>query len=165
MEIFQFDRREKVIEYHGSQGMRATRIAAGDGEVRLTCLALEPGGVIGTHPATVPQLFLVISGEGWTAGPDHERVPVAAGWGVRWEQGEIHTTGTDTGLVALAVEGAPLSLFAPEPPGEGAEARLQRRLSSSAGTVRPTGWPAPTPPPGTPPAGKTGPAGSAPSGR
>jgi hypothetical protein len=116
MQIFQFDRREKVIEYFGSQGMRATRIATGDGEVRLTCLTLEPNGVIGTHPATVPQLFLVISGEGWTAGPDGERVPVAAGQGVRWEQGEVHTTGTGTGLVAIAVEGAPMSLFEPEEP-------------------------------------------------
>jgi hypothetical protein len=116
VEIFQFDRRERGIEYFGSQGLRATRIAAGDGEVRLTCLALEPGGVIGTHPATIPQLFLVISGEGWTAGPDGERVPVAAGHGVRWDAGEIHTTGTDTGLVAVAVEGAPMSLFEPEEP-------------------------------------------------
>jgi hypothetical protein len=116
MQIFQFDRREKIIEYHGSQGLRATRIARGDGEVRLTCLALEPDGVIGTHPAAVAQLFLVISGAGWIAGPDGARVPVAAGQGVRWEEGEIHTTGTDTGLVALAVEGAPMSLSEPEPP-------------------------------------------------
>ena len=93
MEIFQFDRREKVIEYFGSQGLRATRIATGDGEVRL-----------------------VISGEGWTAGPDGARVPVAAGQGVRWDAGEVHTTGTGTGLVAIAVEGAPMSLFEPEEP-------------------------------------------------
>ena len=119
MEIFQFDRREKIINYFGSQGLRATRIAAGHGlgvEVRLTCLTLGPNGVIGTHPATVPQLFLVISGEGWTAGPDGERIPVAAGQGVRWDAGEVHTTGTRTGLVAVAVEGAPMSLFEPEEP-------------------------------------------------
>jgi hypothetical protein len=114
--IFQFDRREKIIDYHGSQGLRATRIATGDGNVRLTCLAVEPGGVIGMHPATTPQLFLVLSGEGWTAGPDSERVPVTAGQGVRWDAGEVHTTGTDTGLVAIAVEGAPMSLFEPTEP-------------------------------------------------
>jgi quercetin dioxygenase-like cupin family protein len=116
VQIFQFDRREKIIDYHGSQGMHATRIAAGQGDVRLTCLALEPGGVIGTHPATIAQLLLVISGEGWTAGPDGERIPVAAGQAVRWDAGEVHTTGTDTGLTALAVEGAPLSVFEPEQP-------------------------------------------------
>ena len=116
MHIFQFDRRERIIDYHGSQGLRATRIATGDGNVRLTCLAVEPGGVIGTHPATIPQLFLVLSGEGWTAGPDSERVPVTAGQGVRWDAGEVHTTGTGTGLVAIAIEGAPMSLFEPEEP-------------------------------------------------
>ena len=116
MHIFQFDRRERIIDYHGSQGLRATRIATGDGNVRLTCLAVEPGGVIGTHPAAIPQLFLVLSGEGWTAGPDSERVPVTAGQGVRWDAGEVHATGTGTGLVAIAIEGAPMSLFEPEEP-------------------------------------------------
>ncbi len=116
MEIFRFDRGERLVQAYGSQGFRATRIAAGKGQVRLTHLAVEPGGVIGTHPATGAQLFLVIAGEGWAAGPDGERVPIAAGWGVRWEAGEIHTSGTQTGMTALAVEGGPLELFEPEMP-------------------------------------------------
>ena len=43
MEIFQFDRGEKIIRNFGSKGLLATRIAAGNGRVRLTCLTLEPG--------------------------------------------------------------------------------------------------------------------------
>jgi hypothetical protein len=117
VEIFRFDRGEHIIRRYGSEGLRATRIAAGDGQVRLTCLTVESGGVIGTHPATDPQLFLVVAGEGWIAGPDGERVPITAGWGVRWDAGEGHTSGTETGLTALAVEGAPLDLFEPEAPG------------------------------------------------
>ena len=116
MEIFQFDRAEKIIQRHSSKGLRATRIAEGGGQVNLTCLTLEPGGVIGTHPATDTQLFLVTAGEGWTAGPDGKRVPIATGWGVRWDAGENHTSGTETGLTALAFEGAALSLFEPEAP-------------------------------------------------
>ena len=69
MEIFQFDRREKNVGRFGSRGLLATRIAAGDGTMNLTCLTLEPDGLIGTHPATNSQLFLVISGEGWVARP------------------------------------------------------------------------------------------------
>ena len=118
MEIFRFDRGERIVRRHGSQGLRATRIAAGNGQVNLTCLSVEPGGVIGTHPATEAQLFLVMAGEGWTVGPDGERVPIAAGWGVRWDAGESHTTGTETGLTALAVEGDPLDLFGPETPAQ-----------------------------------------------
>jgi mannose-6-phosphate isomerase-like protein (cupin superfamily) len=119
VEIFRFDRGERIVRSYGSQGFRATRIAAGDGRLRLTCLTVEPGGVIGTHPATEAQLLLVVAGEGWTAGPDGQRVPIAAGWGVRWDAGESHTSGTDTGLTALAVEGDPLELFEPEIPRSG----------------------------------------------
>jgi len=66
VEIFQFDRGEKIIRSFGSKRLLATRIAAGNGRIHLTCLTVEPGGVIGTHPATEAQLFLVIAGEGWT---------------------------------------------------------------------------------------------------
>jgi quercetin dioxygenase-like cupin family protein len=114
VEIFRFDRGERVVRAFGSQGFRATRIAAGEGQVRLTCLSVEPGGMIGTHPATGAQLFLVTAGEGWVAGPDGERVPISAGWGARWAAGEVHTSGSRTGLTVLAVEGAPLELFEPE---------------------------------------------------
>jgi hypothetical protein len=114
VEIFQFDRGERIVESYGSRGLRATRVAAGTGQVRLTCLTVAPGGIIGTHPATDSQLFLVIAGHGWAAGPDGERVPINAGWGVRWDAGETHTSGTEAGLIALAVEGSPLDLFEPE---------------------------------------------------
>jgi hypothetical protein len=112
VDVFRFDRGEKVIERFGSAGLRATRVATGNGEIQLTCLALAANGVIGTHQATGTQLFLVIAGEGWVAGPDGQRVPVSAGWGARWEDGEVHTSGTEDGLVALAVEGDALDLWA-----------------------------------------------------
>jgi hypothetical protein len=116
MQIFQFDRGEKNIRSYGSAGFRATRVAAGEGRVSVTCLQVEPGGLIGTHPATAAQLFLVIDGEGWVAGPDGERTSITAGWGVRWGAGEIHTSGTQTGFVALDITGGPLELFEPETP-------------------------------------------------
>ena len=108
--------REKSIRRHSSRGLAATRIAAGEGKIHLTCLTVEPGGVIGTHPATSAQLFLVIAGEGWIAGADGRHIPIRTGWGVRWNAGEEHTSGTETGFTALAVEGAPLGLFEPEMP-------------------------------------------------
>jgi hypothetical protein len=117
VQIFEFDRGEKIITRYGSEGLRATRVAASDGNLNLTCLSLAPGGVIGTHPATATQLFLVIGGDGWVAGPDGQRVPISTGWGARWEAGEEHTGGTDTGLLALAVEGSALDLVDPEDPG------------------------------------------------
>lgn len=116
MEVFRFDRGEKMIRNFGSEGVRATRVATGDGRIHLTCLTVEPGGIIGTHTATEVQLFLVIAGEGWAAGADGRRVPISPGWGVRWDAGEDHTSGTDAGITALAVEGAALDLFEPAVP-------------------------------------------------
>jgi hypothetical protein len=116
VEIFRFDRAEKIMRRYDSERIRATRIAAGEGQVHLTCLTIGPGGIIGTHPATDTQLFLVIAGEGWTAGSDGARVPITTGWGVRWDAGENHTSGTETGLVALAIEGTSLALSNPEEP-------------------------------------------------
>lgn len=70
--------------------------------------------MIGTHPADGPQLFLLLTGSGWVAGPDGLKVPLTAGQGVRWSAGELHTSGTNTGFTALALEGPPLELFAPD---------------------------------------------------
>jgi hypothetical protein len=114
LHVFQFDRAERPITRFASTGATATRVAAGDGAGFVTCLTIAPGGAIGTHPAPVRQLFLVLAGEGWVAGPDGQRVPPAAGWGVCWEAGEEHTSGSETGLTALAVEGDTLELYAPQ---------------------------------------------------
>ncbi|WP_190233115.1 cupin domain-containing protein [Streptomyces avicenniae] len=117
MEIFTFDRAERVVGRFGSVGTRATRVAAGDGgAVSLTCLTLAPGGTIGAHRAPVPQLFLVVAGDGWVAGADGRRTPVTAGTGVRWDADETHASGSEAGLTALALEGAGLRVFPPDPP-------------------------------------------------
>ncbi|WP_042434609.1 hypothetical protein [Streptacidiphilus anmyonensis] len=116
MEIFHFDRDERRITWHESVGLIATRIAAGEGPVHLTFLKVEPGGTIGTHPAATPQMFLVLTGDGWIAGPGGTRIPITAGQGVCWDEGEDHTSGTEHGFTALAVEGTPLALFAPQAP-------------------------------------------------
>lgn len=114
MKTFRFDRRERAISAHGSVGFIATRVASGDGRLTVTYLTVEPGGTIGTHPAASAQVFLVVSGSGWVAGPDGTRVPVSAGDGVRWEAGEVHTSGTGTGFTALDVSALSLSLFEPD---------------------------------------------------
>ena len=117
MEIFSFERAERLLTRHGSIGLHATHVAAVEGPVQVTCLTVEPGGIIGTHPATTAQMFLVVTGSGWVAGQDGNRVPITAGQGAHWEAGEDHTTGTGIGLTALVLEGPRLSLFEPETTG------------------------------------------------
>jgi quercetin dioxygenase-like cupin family protein len=63
-----------------------------------------PGGVIGRHPASTPQLFLIVVGEGWVSGEDGERVALATGEGAFWSRGEDHESGGETGMTAIVVE-------------------------------------------------------------
>ena len=114
MELFTFDRAEHQLTGHGSVGLHATRIAEFAGTTRATCLAVAPGGVIGTHPADAHQVLLVVSGSGWVAGSDGVHVAVTAGQAASWAPGEIHTTGSDTGLTAIALEGGQITVFEPE---------------------------------------------------
>jgi hypothetical protein len=51
---------------------------------------------------------------GWVAGDDGVRVPVTAGQAAYWAPGEVHTTGSDNGLTAIALEGGPVTVFEPK---------------------------------------------------
>ena len=73
-------------------------------ELHVGCVRLGPGGLIGMHPASTPQLLAIVEGEGWIRGPAVENTPVSAGTAVFWSEGEMHETGTDSGLVALVIE-------------------------------------------------------------
>ena len=79
--------------------MRATDAA------RTIVMHLPPDGIVGTHDATVRQLFCVVAGEGWVAGPDDVRHPIRPFHAAEWQAGERHTSGTETGMVAVVIEG------------------------------------------------------------
>jgi mannose-6-phosphate isomerase-like protein (cupin superfamily) len=124
MQIFTYDRDEHAVSGYDSVALHATRVAQFTEYARATCLTVGPDGLIGTHPAGSHQVLLIVAGSGWVSGSDGVRVPVSAGQGVYWEPGEVHTTGSENGLTAIALEGGPVSLFEPEPesePGQRAE--------------------------------------------
>jgi mannose-6-phosphate isomerase-like protein (cupin superfamily) len=56
------------------------------------------------HPASVAQLFVVVSGSGRVRLEGGEEMPVVAGSVVYWGAGEMHESRADDGLVALVVE-------------------------------------------------------------
>jgi quercetin dioxygenase-like cupin family protein len=72
----------------------------------------EPGGKIGEHVAGCGQLFLVINGAGWASGADGRRVDLAAGRGVYFERGELHSKGSETGMTAVIIQVTELALHA-----------------------------------------------------
>lgn len=114
MEVFRFDRAEHQVTGHGSVGLHATRIAQFTASARATCLSVAPGGVIGTHPAGSYQVLLIVAGTGWVAGNDGVQIAVTAGQAAYWAPGEVHTTGSEAGLTAIAIEGGPVTVFEPE---------------------------------------------------
>ena len=79
-------------------------------ELHVGCMRLGPGGSVGYHQATTPQLFAVVEGSGWiSSGKDRVHEPISSGGAVLWDEGEWHEVGTDNGLVAIVVEGAQLA--------------------------------------------------------
>ena len=88
------------------QSVAVSSIALGDGpgEAHVYCLYFGPGSSIGAHPTGFGQLFLVVQGEGWASGEEGERVPLAAGQGVYFQRGEMHTKGSETGMTVIMVQ-------------------------------------------------------------
>jgi quercetin dioxygenase-like cupin family protein len=73
---------------------------------RLSCLRLDAGGRIGRHPAVGRQLLLLIDGDASVSGTDGVAVVLRPGQAVIWSPGEQHETRSDTGMLALVLEGA-----------------------------------------------------------
>ena len=85
----------------GSVGARVRLLGA---EAHVAVIEIAPGGVVGRHPAAVPQLFVAVRGSGWVSGGDGEREPIEAGEAVAWERGEEHESGSDGGMTTIVVE-------------------------------------------------------------
>jgi len=112
MKIFRFDRETgKIIDRFGSSGFTLTRVTHLLEETMIQFAYLERGGVIGYHQAAVPQLFLVVQGEGWVREQAPARTQIQAGQGAYWEEGEWHEAGTETGMTAIIIEAVRFDLL------------------------------------------------------
>lgn len=72
--------------------------------IHVSCMRLPPGGLVGLHQASGPQLLAVVEGGGWFRGQEEERTRISPGEAVFWNAGEWHETGSDGGLVAVVIE-------------------------------------------------------------
>ena len=73
MRIIKFDPAHPVAAFD-SQSLSAQPLVRAD-EVDITVLRVAAGGEIGRHPATVDQLFVVMSGSGSVWGDDEAAAP------------------------------------------------------------------------------------------
>jgi quercetin dioxygenase-like cupin family protein len=105
VKIFRWRDGGREIEHFGSRAFTHYRLARTNGEAAISTIELGPGGVIGRHPAAAHQLVVVVEGSGEVSGAEGAFHPIAAGEAAAWEQGEEHETRSDTGLLAIVLEG------------------------------------------------------------
>ena len=103
MEIFTFGKKDGQVINHFDSTFIMTKILNTKGEVRMKCMHLAEGGIIGFHKAVVPQLLLVVQGEGCVRGIGGE-TKVTIGDAVFWEKDEGHETISETGMMAIVIE-------------------------------------------------------------
>ncbi|WP_134685472.1 cupin domain-containing protein [Brevibacillus migulae] len=105
MKIFRFDAQSgKVIHQYDSINVVMSRIVRTAEGAHIGCMHIAAGGVVGYHQAGMPQLFLVVQGEGWVTDESRSKVPIKAGQAAYWTAGEWHESGTDTGMMAIIIE-------------------------------------------------------------
>lgn len=97
---------DRLIDKFGSHdvSMRQLTVAERSGIRRVHVASVAAGGVLGRHPARDWQLFVVVAGTAWVAGPDGERHELKTGEGVLWAPGEDHESGADEPMIAVLVE-------------------------------------------------------------
>jgi len=107
MRVIEFtpDRAEPISLFE-SVGSSAVALGHGRGEVHVYAVHFGAHASIGPHPTGFCQLFLVMQGSGWAAGGDGRRVTLREGQGVFFERGEMHSKGSDAGMIALMVQGS-----------------------------------------------------------
>lgn len=109
MRIFKFSKEvgKKISQYNSDFTM--SRIIQTEKVTNIGCMYLEENGVIGYHQAVVPQLLLIMNGEGYVRGESEEYFKVQPGDAVFWEKDEWHETKTDKGLTAIVIESEELN--------------------------------------------------------
>ncbi|CAM4048067.1 cupin [Cohnella lubricantis] len=105
----------KPISAYDSQNLMMSRILNGAAEeIHMGCMHLGAGGTVGLHRASIPQLLLIVQGEGVVIGQEKQEVPIRSGMAAYWEEGEWHETRTENGLTAIVIESPALIVRMPE---------------------------------------------------
>jgi len=103
--IFRFDVEVSIPVSAFGSDFRIGPLTEDDSRVRVQVMHLAPGGVIGRHPTTVPQMFAVVEGEGEVSGSDGKRRAIGPGYAALWDEGEDHDASSIGGLTAICIEG------------------------------------------------------------
>ncbi|WP_137790218.1 cupin [Bacillus sp. E(2018)] len=104
MEIFQFTKESGTQISKFNSDFVMSRIIKTEKPTHIGCVHLDAGGVIGYHQAVIPQLLLVVNGEGEVCGEDKIMHKIHTGEAAFWIKDEFHETFTQSGLTAIIIE-------------------------------------------------------------
>jgi len=92
------------ISLFESVASSSVAVGHGSGDMHVYAVHFKANAQIGVHPTGFCQLFLVVQGSGWAAGDDGQRVNLHAGQGVFLKRGEMHSKGSEAGMIAIMVQ-------------------------------------------------------------
>jgi quercetin dioxygenase-like cupin family protein len=104
---FNKDSGKKIFNFNSDFIM--SRIIQTEKAAHIGCMHIEENGVIGFHQAVVPQLLLIMNGEGYVRGEGEEYFNVQPGDAVFWDKDEWHETKSEKGLTAIVIESEELN--------------------------------------------------------
>ncbi len=103
MEFYKFNKDNGINVSKFNSNFIMSRIIQTDQETIIGCMHLERNGIVGYHQAVVPQLLLILNGEGYVRNETSEYYKVVSGDAVFWEKDEWHETKSREGLTAIVI--------------------------------------------------------------
>ncbi|MED4280432.1 cupin domain-containing protein [Priestia megaterium] len=97
-------KKSKCVEKYQSHLATYVKMAQIKEAATIGYMYIEGEGTLGYHEAPIPQLFIVVEGEGWVTGENQKRIPIRRGEAALWEKGEWHTSGSETGMTAIVIQ-------------------------------------------------------------
>ncbi|RDW20340.1 cupin [Oceanobacillus arenosus] len=109
MEFYKFNKESgnKISKFNSDFVM--SRIIQTNKPTNIGCMHLDQNGLVGYHQAAVPQLLLILNGEGYVRNEKDEYFKVQSGDAVFWDKDEWHETKTIVGLTAIVIESEELT--------------------------------------------------------
>ncbi|WP_100372248.1 cupin [Bacillus sp. FJAT-45037] len=109
MEFYKFnkDSGKKILKFNSDFIM--SRIIQTNKPTNIGCMHLDENGIVGYHQAVVPQLLLILNGEGYVRNENDKYFKVESGDAVFWDKDEWHETKTNVGLTAIVIESEELT--------------------------------------------------------
>ncbi|KJL05943.1 MULTISPECIES: cupin domain-containing protein [Priestia] len=99
----------KKVEKYQSHLATYVKMAQTNEAATIGYMYIEGEGTVGYHEAPIPQLFIVVEGEGWVTGKNQKRIPIKRGEAALWGKGEWHSSGSEEGMTAIVIQSEELN--------------------------------------------------------